>query len=461
MLCVCPKKDSGDIRVLHEWEEREEKIRAGILSAQDTRTADNANTPIVKHVDDYVAHLQARDCADKHVRERRRCLDRVLKDCGFHRVRDLEGDTFGRWLTARAQEGMGARTRNVYRSAVNAFAAWLLTARRIAAHPFEHIKAANEQTDKRRNRRALSDAELTALLEAARVRPFENALRASGNLRPETKARLLVQGEMRALFYRLLVETGLRYSEAKALHASQLVLDAATPHLVLRPGDTKNRQGGKIALHGELAAALALHIDRLVGLLHLNQHGAISNVLKFGAVDEDPLLFDLPSNLVRIFDKDLAAAGIAKHDAQGRVVDLHSLRATFATRHARAGTPPQVLQRLMRHSNPALTMRHYVHLDLGDMGAAVSALPSLTTPKNPLQNVAQNVALTKGFPCQNPAISGNTGIAMQDGERLHSYEQKSPDTLGNRTIPEEIAGKKEWRPQRDLNPCRQRERLVS
>lgn len=63
---------------------------------------------------------------------------------------------------------------------------------------------------------------------------------------------------------------------------------------------------------------------------------------------------------------DLQAAGIAVTDANRKVLDFHALRHTFATRHARNGTPPQVLQRLMRHSSIDLTMKCYADLRLED-----------------------------------------------------------------------------------------------
>lgn len=42
-------------------------------------------------------------------------------------------------------------------------------------------------------------------------------------------------------------------------------------------------------------------------------------------------LFNVPASLVKILDRDLAAAGIAKRDERGRTVDVHALRHTFAT----------------------------------------------------------------------------------------------------------------------------------
>ncbi|MBP5233388.1 MAG: site-specific integrase [Planctomycetes bacterium] len=72
---------------------------------------------------------------------------------------------------------------------------------------------------------------------------------------------------------------------------------------------------------------------------------------------------------------DLQAAGIAVTDANGKVLDFHALRHTFATRHARSGAKPQVLQRLMRHSSIDLTMKCCTHLRLEAKATAIAAAP--------------------------------------------------------------------------------------
>ena len=68
---------------------------------------------------------------------------------------------------------------------------------------------------------------------------------------------------------------------------------------------------------------------------------------------------------------------IATTDDDGRTVDVHSLRQTFATLLARNGTFPAVAQKLKRHSDIRLTMNIYTHLDLADIASAVAALPAI------------------------------------------------------------------------------------
>ena len=87
-------------------------------------------------------------------------------------------------------------------------------------------------------------------------------------------------------------------------------------------------------------------------------------------------LFTIQRGLVGIFDRDLAAAGIDKHDDRGRSLDVHALRHTFGTHLSKAGVPHRVAQAAMRHSSLHLTMNIYTDPTLLDVAGAINALPS-------------------------------------------------------------------------------------
>jgi len=103
----------------------------------------------------------------------------------------------------------------------------------------------------------------------------------------------------------------------------------------------------------------------------------VAHLADSGKAAPDAPLFNAGRNFLRTFNLDLAAAGIAKRDSQGRTVDVHSLRHTFATLLARNGVSPSVAQKLMRHSDIRLTINTCTHLDLDDTTNAVAALPVL------------------------------------------------------------------------------------
>lgn len=102
-------------------------------------------------------------------------------------------------------------------------------------------------------------------------------------------------------------------------------------------------------------------------------------------------LFTVPRDFIKIFDRDIAAAGIAKHDERGRVVDIHALRHTFGTHLSKAGVTPRVAMAAMRHSSLDLTMNIYTDPALLDTGDAVDALPAFST-NSPVALLAGNEA---------------------------------------------------------------------
>ena len=75
--------------------------------------------------------------------------------------------------------------------------------------------------------------------------------------------------------------------------------------------------------------------------------------------------------------RDLERAGIPYADAQGRVMDFHSLGVTFVTNLSRAGVSLTTAQKLARHSDPKLTANTYTRLDIDDLAGAVESLLAL------------------------------------------------------------------------------------
>ncbi len=101
-------------------------------------------------------------------------------------------------------------------------------------------------------------------------------------------------------------------------------------------------------------------------------------------------LFTVPAALVKILDRDLKLAGIAKRDELGRSVDVHALRHCFGTLLSRSGVAPRTAQAAMRHSTIDLTMNVYTDPKLLDVHQAVESLPhlSLVSPEQANRNRA-------------------------------------------------------------------------
>ncbi|MGI9495838.1 MAG: tyrosine-type recombinase/integrase, partial [Mariniblastus sp.] len=88
----------------------------------------------------------------------------------------------------------------------------------------------------------------------------------------------------------------------------------------------------------------------------------------------------LQSGLVRILNRDLAAADIPEVDKYGRSIDVHVLQHTFATLLSNSGVAPRIAQAVMRHSNLRLTMNTYTDQKQLDIYGAFNNLPLLNSP---------------------------------------------------------------------------------
>jgi hypothetical protein len=134
-------------------------------------------------------------------------------------------------------------------------------------------------------------------------------------------------------------------------------------------------------------------------------------------------VFNVPDALVKILDRDLVAAGLArrvegpdgkvridKRDDRGRTLDVHALRTTFGTLLSKDGVAPQTAQAAMRHSDIRLTMGVYTDPKLLDVRGALDALPSL-----PLAGAHQ----AKATGTEGPASSACTAACNYSVQARH------------------------------------------
>ena len=428
----------GAARILQELEKRAEHVRCGLLSSSEEVMSNHQHVPLDEHVKAYEQHLRAKGVSAKHSVERFRCLRRLVSDLGLKQLRDLERGKLEKWLVLQEDQGMGARTRNTYRQALLCFGNWLRDAGRISTNPFGSVPAPDETADPRRVRRALTAKEAAALLEAARLRPLREARiirrganvdkpEAEAKVRPETKRRLDLLGRERALVYEVMLTTGLRRGEVAALTVGDVEF-GNQPLIRLKAKHAKNRQEAVLPL-GEAVAASLQEWLRDKGQAQREETLRLGRPLP-AEMSPDAALFQVPQ--IRVFDADLKAANIAKRDARGRTVDIHSLRHTYATWLSAAGVHPKLAQLALRHSSIDLTMNTYTDVHLLDMRAAVKALPSLeaqpeeeTIPaaQNGDSYLAVNLAVTAGNASHLEAFHGTNETEDKKGLQ-ERYSQK-------------------------------------
>ena len=418
--------------VLADLESRAEKVKAGIVTQAEANVAEHADTPVVEHVDAYLEELAhkrgkgaRRNVNAEHLANVRRSLRQAVDECGFRRLRDLNRAAVDRWVSrllalpdnaivddagkVTTPARPAARTVNVRLCSLTSWGNWLVESGRLSTNPFARLHKLDEADDVRRQRRALTADELRRLLTVARLRPVaefgrptvrivddtrpaksratwkraeltfdtiaDAAERGRARLRADEVERREQAGRERALLYAVLVTTGLRKGELAALTVGDVLLDGPQPFVVLPGADAKNGQRATLPLRADVADELRAWIDEKAEAV-CRQRVGVAGVTVPPA---DAPLFDVPTGLVRILDRDLAAAGIPKRDDRGFTVDVHALRHTFATHLVAAGVAPRIAQAALRHSSLELTMKVYTDPRLLDVAGALAALPALPT----------------------------------------------------------------------------------
>lgn len=156
------------------------------------------------------------------------------------------------------------------------------------------------------------------------------------------------------------------------------------PVVCVRTGYSKRRRENSIALRPGTVAALEAFL------------GAKAPAAR-------AFVMPGPTNVVKMWKADLEAAraawidagGTAQEqarrrdaefliyrDADGKVIDSHSLRHTFITNLIIAGVHPRTAQTLARQSTITLTMDRYAHTLRGAETAALALLPDLSPQPN-------------------------------------------------------------------------------
>ena len=396
-------------------ERRAELVRCGIVSQSEHTAADHQSRPLREHFADFRQSMVSKERDDTHCKTTLRYLERMADACGWIYLKDINRDSVEKWQSGQVRTGTSARTRNGFHTALVSFLNWCVEGHRITVNPIVGVPKANETTDRRRQRRALNEDQIRRLLDTTRRRPLEEAMtirrgsckgELSADVKPEFAAQLAELGRERALIYKTLLLTGLRKGELESLAIDQVELDGPMPYLMLDAADEKNRQGSDIPLRADLAEDLREWID----------HKRATYCGPEGEFRQKPL-FDVPTGLLRILNRDLEAAGIPKRDERGRTVDVHALRTTFGTLLSKGGVAPRTAQAAMRHSDISLTMSVYTDPKLLDVHGAMNALPELPLNHPDIDRSISNRATGTAGPNQQlpPVLPPGTVLTRHSG----------------------------------------------
>jgi integrase len=293
---------------------------------------------LLEHVADWIAELRQLGRDDVYVGFCESRMGRLISECKWETLGTIGPDSFIRWretatsTVGHAAKPGGARTQNHYLETARAFCLWAVKRKRMASNPLADVAGVETVGQLRRERRALTEEELAALLVAV--------------------------PERHKLAYRMIFGTGLRRDELRQLRWGDVKLNAPMPHIQLRAETTKGKRADALPLRQDLAELL--------------------RTARGDAEDGDRVFRTLPS--MDSHKRYLIKANIGYTDDRGRRADFHALRHTYGSLLAKAGVAPRVAMTLMRHTDMRLTMNVYTDPRIFDLAGAVEKLPAISTP---------------------------------------------------------------------------------
>jgi hypothetical protein len=274
----CRDKSAAE-NMLAELKRKAERVRSGLLTPAEARTAQHLATPIGEHFDAYLNALAAAGSVPMHRSNVKSYLNRLAADCGFGRLADLNRESLEKWLARETKSGRSARSRNTHRTSLIAFANWCAdpSIGRLSSNPFKGVPKADEKADPRRRRRSMTEAELVKLArrrspptparrsdcakgqeEGASCRQCEaRCSEAARSRRPRARVDLQGPGAQRT-----------PKNELATLSVAQLRLDGPIPYVDLDVADEKIREGNDIVIRADLRAWLDDKLDALQAEAH-------------------------------------------------------------------------------------------------------------------------------------------------------------------------------------------------
>lgn len=358
-----------------------ERMRAELINQRDLELAglgavEGQSRPLDELKDLYLADLQHRTGA-KHVLNVGIRLRILLAWLGVERVRDVQVIDLMAFRTERLKAGRSVRTVNCTIGALKAMLNWAVAAGLIAENPISRLKPLPYRAEnQKRVRRALSDEEIERFLAAAEAHDAQQAAYwaaettiANGTKSEEYAERRRLPRVPQALLWRTLIDGGGRWGETT--RTTWADLDRRRLCLRLRAETTKAGRERYIPLAED-------HVRALWALREVHQRARQRLVQEGDRIFLSPDGADWPRETTvarRTFRRVLDRAGIDRKNAEG-VVDIHALRHTAATRMVRNGVSLAVAQRVLGHSDPAMTARFYTHLEVEDLRGAVIRPPA-------------------------------------------------------------------------------------
>ena len=296
-------------------------------------------------IGEYENDLASRGLARKHVHDTIERVRRIVRETGWRGVTDVRPDSFVTW---RASLKASAKTKKEYQISLNAFLNWLERLGRIVGNPLARIDTVETRGKQVRQYRAFTEEELAKLFSIA---------------------------GKRLLAYQMLLYTGQRKSEVRALVWGDLNLDSVEPYVLFREGTMKDKDKRSVALRQEIAEQL--------------------RAIRPQNVDSSKRVFWFCWPTYDILRGDLKRAGIERKDGLGRVVHFHSFRKTMQSLGVKYNINQRAAQEILGHSDANLTAKAYTDVASLQLHREIAKLPWISP-----------AGIGAQYGAQKPGVSG-------------------------------------------------------
>jgi integrase len=294
-------------RILTNYVAEVDRVRAGVVSREELNGVRVKMTTLANALEKFETKMTADGSGEKYICTTMQQVEQVLGNSDIDSVAKISRERIEKWVANEVQKRVYTpKTINHYLTAVKSFVRYLVEIELLPKDPIKLIRKLNVEIGQKKKRRALTADEVERLLAVADAR--------------------------RCLIYRLLLGTGLRSTELSLLTPSQV--DFKRNVLTIEAAKTKNKKGDVLPMRPDLVKE-------------------VRDWVAESGVEPHERMFRFDSGSIRrSLYRDLVKAGIERVGADGRSVDVHSLRKTFDTMLAKAGVPLTTVQRFQ--SNPRL-----------------------------------------------------------------------------------------------------------
>lgn len=322
-----------------------------------TAAAPADKRPIAEHIDGWRDAMHARSVDAVYVRLVINQVRRVADACVWQTLAAMNATDATRviesWRGPRHAKGISAKTANDYRESLRSFVRWLHDTGRLprVCTPLAGLRNVSTRTDRRHDRRPLSEDELCRLFASTAASPA---------------VAWDMSGVDRYHLYLAACATGFRKKELRSLTPESFRFDDVPPVVVLAAGNAKNRKPTRQPLPADMVPVLRAYVaSRPAGMPLWGSAWRGANMLR----------------------RDLVAAGIpyVVDGPDGPLfADFHALRHSYIALLDQPGVSLKQAMQLARHSDPRLTMRIYGKADIHKLAAAVDTVPLADLLAHPL-----------------------------------------------------------------------------